>query len=196
MKILGNKVIFSIFILCSILFGQNQCNGSIKGLSDFGVHIELKNQLKEQCWIEENPHSYYIKRYKDSIFIKLAPPTFSIEGDSSKNKFVSKPRGGLKTKKLESEDFLNLNWKGLKTDSSFVIKNGKRLYIAAYDFYFPKGATYEPFTYVKKGEHLILDIPCLDEKTAKRAPPFHITKTQYPFLRCIIAPAKKDYYGE
>ena len=63
-------------------------------------------------------------------------------------------------------------------------------------FTIPKGEFYEHFTNVKKGQSMIIDIPCLDEKTAKEARPFHVTKTIIPYLRCQIHPADKDYLSE
>ena len=58
MKILGYKIIFFVFILCSILFGQNQCNGIIDKKIDKGLYIQLKMESIEKCWVNVNISPY------------------------------------------------------------------------------------------------------------------------------------------
>ena len=55
---------------------------------------------------------------------------------------------------------------------------------------------FAPIDRIKKGQKLIIDIPCLDEKAAKEARPFNISNPSYPTLRCEIAPADKEYFSE
>lgn len=188
--------LFLCFLLCVSVKAQLLCDGKIIELSNYGIQIEIHNKSKEDCWVEDKSHPYYIKRTKKTVVIKLAPPTDKIESDEAKTVFISEPRGGRKIKLLKEIDSLIINWIGTNVDSSYIEIAGKKINTTDLNPYFPEGSTYEPFTYIKKGDRLIIDIQCADEESGKKPLPFHINKPIYPFLRCEIAPAERDYSAE
>lgn len=176
------------------------CNGHVVNSDVKGVVVEIEmlssNFDNQSCWIEKKISPYYISKDKQKFHFKLAPPSSKIYSDVDGSSFLSTSHVDISIRKLLKKDSVLLPWKGLRSDSSYIEVHGEKKFIQAFDRYFPKGAIYEPFTQLLKGESITMDFFCLDEQTAKDAPPFHITKTSYPVVRCEISPAKKNYFGE
>lgn len=206
----SHKIIFSVLLFYFFLLGCKEeplekisfignCEGNVVTDTLLGVRVALDINLQENCFVSELTHPYFVQRKDDSIFFKIAPPTHKIESDqcgSGCALFMSpKIDPELRNLKTISDDTILLPWLGLKSDT--ISLPSKKIKFAPFlDFYFPKGASFVPFIGLNKGNNLIIDFPCVDAQHAQARSPFHITRNRYPFLRCIIAPAQRDYFGE
>ncbi len=183
----------SIFAESSIDEKRDSCLGSIVSSGKNGVSVNIEAVVHKECFFTTEIHHYYIRNEDGVVFIKVAPPTKKIQSDEGSVSISHKK--GFKLKNLVLDRNLNLliPWNDLDTEknnSSFENDLRKK------GFTIPKGEFYEHFTNVKKGQSMVIDIPCLDEKDAREARPFHVTKTKIPYLRCKMRPAEKDYFSE
>ena len=112
-------------------------------------------------------------------------------------KFIRYDRAHEQVKPLLASDSIFLPWKGLMRDSSSVEAERERTFYRELGARYPKVVSFERFSKILKGQSMTIDIPCLDEKYAKTYGSFfYVVQPLFPILRCEIAPADKDYFGE
>lgn len=186
-----------LFLLCSCDIAtpskkDYSCIGEIIS-KDYISYIKISKEKNKECYVLSRLKPYYIKKSDSLIYVKISPPTRKILSDSDEKIIMPKVLVIKNIGPLET-DTIDIPWVGLQKDT--ILLNNDVKIAPLTQFYFTKDALYEPFTTIKKGQSLIIDIPCLDEETAKNAPPFHIAKTKYPTIRCKIAPVDRDYFGE
>ena len=180
--------LFLTFLFCfnAFLFAESLCQGEILYADLKGLHMSVSHQYQNECWLGGGLHPYYIKMDSNEIHFKLAPPNNKIYSNQGKYFLKKKCPHYIKIRELTKKDSMALHW----VDSEYIERNSCRI---------PPGSVYEPFTKVQKGQTIIIDIPCLDMKSARLAMdrPFNISKKiKYPILRCEIAPATQDNYQE
>ena len=162
------KIFLPLIILVSLSeFAYCKCVGRIEDNIPSGIMLKIQSNQKDgQCWTNAVDYIYQLTENENNIFIKLLPPT---------GKIVGKRQACLC-----SRPFAPWRNMGKKANNQ-------------HDF---RRDNFAPIDRIKKGQKLIIDIPCLDEKAAKEARPFNISNPSYPTLRCEIAPADKEYFSE
>ena len=186
MKNMPKYFLISILCLQSFLFAESLCQGEIMYADSKGLHVSVSHQNQNECWSGGGRHQYYIKTDSNEIHFKLVPPNNKIYSNQGKDFLKKECPRYIKILELAKKDSITLRW----VDSKFMERNSCRI---------PPGSVYAPFTKVQKGQTIIIDIPCLDMKSARLAMdrPFNISKKiKYPILRCEIAPATQDNYQE
>lgn len=183
--------------LREILKVEGNCEGRIAGSNDKGVVVELAVKLAEdhrECWLGDKTFPYYISS-NEKLHFKMTPPLRNISPVTGK--FIRYDRAHEQVKQLLASDSIFLPWKGLKRDSSSEDAERERTFYREVGARYPKEVPFERFTKISKGQSMIIDIPCLDEKSAKTyGSSFNVVRPLFPILRCEIAPADKDYFGE
>jgi len=174
---------------------EGNCKGRIVGSSDNGVVVELSVKLKNrECWLGDKTFPYYISS-NEKLHFKMTPPFRNISPVTGK--FIRYDRAHEQVKQLLATDSIFLPWKGLKRDSSSEDAERERTFYREVGYRYPKVVPFERYTTISKGQSMIIDIPCLDEKSAKTyGSIFNVVRPLFPILRCEIAPADKDYFGE
>lgn len=175
------KIFLQLIILASLgEFAYCKCVGRIEDKTPSGIMLKIQSDQKDaQCWTNSVDYIYQLTEIENNIFIKLLPPTGKIVGNNAKEEWLVEFH---RIKPIRKSDYVILEWKNMT-------KIGKN----RHDF---RRDNFDFIDKIKKGQKLIIDIPCLDEKTAKEARPFNISNPSYPTLRCKIAPADKDYFSE
>lgn len=175
------KIFLPLIILVSLSeFAYCKCVGRIEDNIPSGIMLKIQSNQKDgQCWTNAVDYIYQLTENENNIFIKLLPPTGKIVGNNTKEVWHVEFH---RIKPIQKNDYVILEWKNM----------GKKAN-NQHDF---RRDNFAPIDRIKKGQKLIIDIPCLDEKTAKEARPFNISNPLYPTLRCEIAPADKDYFSE
>jgi hypothetical protein len=176
---------------------EGNCTGRIVGSNDNGVAVELTIKLNDEnreCWLGDKTFPYYISS-SEKLHFKMTPPSRSIAPVTGK--FIRYDRAHEQVKPLLASDSILLPWEGLKRDSSSEDAEIERTFYREVGARYPKVVPFERFTKISKGQSMIIDIPCLDEKIAKTyGSSFNVVRPLFPILRCEIAPADKDYFGE
>ena len=186
MKNMPKYFLISILCLQSFLFAESLCQGEIMYADSKGLHVSVSHQYQNECWSGGGRHPYYVKTDSNEIYFKLVPPYNKIYSNQGKHFLKKECSRYMKIWELAKTDSITLPW----VDSNFMGRNSCRI---------PPESVYDPFTKIQKGQTIIIDIPCLDMKSAHSAmnQPFNISKKiKYPILRCEIAPATRDYYQE
>ncbi|MCQ2100440.1 MAG: hypothetical protein MJZ10_09075 [Fibrobacter sp.] len=174
-----------IFLLLFILISLNgvaycKCIGRIEDETPSGIVLKIQSNQKDRlCWTNSVDYIYQLTEIENDIVVKLLPPTGKIIGNNAKTVWLVEFH---RTKQIQKNDYVILEWKNMKKKANYQ-----------YDF---RRDNFNSVDRIKKGQKLIIDIPCLDEKTAKEARPFNISNPLYPTLRCKIAPADRDYYSK
>ncbi len=186
MKNMPKYFLISILCLQSFLFAESLCQGEIMYADSKGLHVSVSHQYQNECWSGGGHHPYYVKTDSNEIYFKLVPPNNKIYSNQGKHFLKKECSRYMKIWELAKIDSITLPW----VDSNFMDRNSCRI---------PPESVYDPFTKIQKSQTIIIDIPCLDMKSARSAMnrPFNISKKiKYPILRCEIAPATRDYYQE
>ena len=175
------KIFLQIIILVSLnKFAYCKCVGQIEDKTSSGIMLKIQSDQKDaQCWTNSVDYIYQLTEIENNIFIKLLPPTGKIVSNNAKETWFVEFH---QIKPIRKRDYVILEWKNMKKNAN-----------DRHDF---RRDNFDSIDRIKKGQKLIIDIPCLDEKTAKEAQPFNISNPSYPTLRCEIAPADKDYFSE
>lgn len=183
----------STFAESSIDEKEDSCSGSIVTSGKNGISVNIEAVVHKECFFTTEIHHYYIRNEDGVVFIKVAPPTKKIQNDEGSVSISHKKAFELRNLGLDRNLNLLIPWNDLNTtkNNSTFENDLRRL-----GFTIPKGEFYDHFANVKKGQSMIIEIPCLDEKKAREARPFNISNPLYPTLRCEIAPADKDYFSE
>lgn len=155
-------------------FEVGLCNGNVVGSYEDsyfgGLEMSLNISMEYSCLVRRNLWPYYISESKDTIYFKIAPPTNLLYADDH-----------------ESRSYNTFNEQSML---DVIPKFGKKMirvpWVPQRTVHFFKESTFSPFDHVKKGNVLVIDIPCFDEEFTKKYYAFHITKTKYPYLRCIV----------
>jgi hypothetical protein len=176
---------------------EGNCTGRIAGSNDKGVVVKLTIKLNDEnreCWLGNKTFPYYISS-NEKLHFKMTPPSRSIAPVTGK--FIRYDRAHEQVRPLLASDSIFLPWKGLKRDSSSEDAERERTFYRELGYRYPHVVSFDPFTEISKGQSMIIDIPCLDEKNAKTyGSNFYVVQPLFPILRCEIAPADKDYFGE
>ena len=184
--------------LREILKVEGNCKGRIARTDDKGVVVEFAVKLAEkhrECWLGDKTFPYYISSNEGKLHFKMMPPLRDIAPVTGK--FIRYDRAHEQVKQLLASDSIFLPWKGLKRDSLSVEAERERSFYRELGARYPKVVSFERFSKILKGQSMTIDIPCLDEKYAKTyGSNFYVVQPLFPILRCEIAPADKDYFGE
>lgn len=165
-----------ILYFCNI-FAYSKCVGHIDTLIPEGILIKIKNDLDDKlCWTNAIDYVYRLRESENNLFMKLLPPTGKIFGENKDDWWLVEFH---RVRAIRNEDYIILKWNNMQKTSNHK------------DF---RDENFYSIDKIKKGQSIIIDVPCLDEKKAKKNTPFHITKTNIPTIQCEIAPADKDYF--
>lgn len=141
-----------------------------------GLEIALDISMKNSCLVRQNLWPYYISKSGDTIYFKIAPPTNLLYADDRESR--------------------NYNTFNEQSELDIIPKSGKKIirvpWVPQRTVHFFKESTFFPFDRVEKGNILVIDIPCFDDEFTKKYYAFHITKTKYPYLRCVVNPVSNS----
>lgn len=141
-----------------------------------GLEISLNISMKNSCLVRQNLWPYYISKSEDTIYFKIAPPTNLLYADN-----------------YESRNYNTFND---QSRLDVIPKSGKKIiripWVPQRTVHFFKESTFIPFDHVEKGDVLVIDIPCFDDEFTKKYYAFHVTKTKYPYLRCVVNPVSNS----
>lgn len=137
-----------------------------------GLEISLNISMENSCLVRQNLWPYYISKSEDTIYFKIAPPTNLLYADNRESR--------------------NYNTFNEQSKLDVIPKSGKKIirvpWVPQRTVHFFKESTFFPFDHVEKGNVLVIDFPCFDDEFTKKYYAFHIEKTKYPYLRCVINP--------
>lgn len=142
-----------------------------------GLEIALNFSMEDSCFTRQNLWPFYISISSDTIHLKITPPTNLLYADD--------------------KDARNYNTYNEQSTLNILPKSGKRTvhlpWVPQRTVHFFKESTFSPFDHLVAGNILVVDIPCFDEEVTKKYYAFHITKTKYPYLRCVVNPITNSF---
>lgn len=155
------------------VFAKEPCIGKILGANKRGLSL-LINVFDAECFIEKRISIFEVEHKQDSTLLKVLPITNRIEKGKKYKESIS---GRKKHKTL----------KVTKTTNIFIKWTRHEIYPLT---------NFENFLFLKKDNILLIDIPCQDSTEVIWPRNFNVDKPLFQTLRCEIAPADRDFYGD